>query len=153
MRETLLVIHIIGVAAWLGANLTMAFAGSYNAGAEPSTRRWWAVTQGNMGRIYKSVAAVVVLVTGVWLVLDDAGISMGSTFVSIGYAAIIIGILFGIFVYGPGCRRMAQAIDEGDGEAERSANSRLAVVGGIETIILVVTIVAMVGGWGLRAPG
>jgi uncharacterized membrane protein len=153
MRETLLVVHIIGVAAWLGANLTMAFVGTSNAGAEPGTRRWWAVTQGNMGRIYKSVAAVLVLVTGVWLVLDDSGISMGSTFVSIGFAAIIIGILFGVFVYGPGCRRIAQAIDEGDGEAEKSANSRLALVGGIETLILVVTIVAMVGAWGLRAPG
>lgn len=152
MRDTLLVIHIIGVAAWLGANFTMAFAGSMTAGADASTRRWWAGTQGNLARIYKSVAATVVLITGVWMVLDNAGLSMGSTFVSIGFAAIIIGILFGIFVYGPGCRRIAEAIDEGDAASEKSVNNRLAGVGAIESLILVVTIVAMVGDWGIRVP-
>jgi hypothetical protein len=153
MRDTLLVLHIIGVAAWLGANLTMAFAGSMSPGADASTRRWWAGTQGSLARIYKSVAATVVLVTGVWLVLDDEGLSMGSTFVSIGFAAIVIGILFGVLVYGPGCRRIASAIDEGDDATEKSVNNRLAAVGGVETLILVVTIVAMVAGWGTRAPG
>ena len=152
MRDTLLVIHIIAVAAWLGANLTMAYAGSANAGAEAVTRRWWAALQGNLGRVYKSVAAVIVLISGVVLVLDNEGLSMGSTFVSIGFAAIIIGILLGIFLYGPGCRQIASAIDEGDEAQEKSANNKLAVVGGIETLILVVTIVAMIGEWGLRAP-
>ena len=152
MRDALLVIHIIGVAAWLGANMTMAFAGSMAPGAEAPARRWWAATQGNLGRIYKSVAAVVVLVTGVWLVLDNEGISMGSTFVSIGFLAILIGILLGVFVYGPGCRQIAKAIDDGDEASEKAANNRLAAVGGIETIVLVLTIVAMVGAWGLRAP-
>jgi uncharacterized membrane protein len=152
MRNALLVIHIIGVAAWLGANTTMAFAGSLNTAAEPTTRRWWAVAQGNLGRIYKSVAAVIVLVTGVWLVLDDPGLSMGSTFVSIGFATIIVGILLGVFLYGPGCRRVASAIDEGDEASEKAANNRLSLVGAIETAILVITIVAMVAEWGARAP-
>lgn len=152
MRETLLVLHIIGVAAWLGANFTMAFAGSMTGEADASTRRWWAGAQGSLARIYKSVAATLVLITGIWLVLDDGGLSMGSTFVSIGFAAIIIGVLFGIFVYGPGCRKIADAIDEGDDASEKSVNNRLAGVGGIETLILVVTIVAMVAEWGARAP-
>ncbi|MGI9579283.1 MAG: hypothetical protein ACR2OH_13875 [Microthrixaceae bacterium] len=152
MRDTLLVLHIIGVAAWLGANFTLAFTGSMTSEADPSTRRWWAGAQGNLARIYKSVAATLVLITGVWLVLDNEGLSMGSTFVSIGFAAIIIGILFGIFVYGPGCRQIAAAIDQGDDASEKSVNNRLAAFGAVESLILVVTIVAMVGGWGLRAP-
>ena len=48
------------MAAWLGANLTLAFAGSMIRAADPVARRWWAETQGQMARVYYNIAGVVV---------------------------------------------------------------------------------------------
>lgn len=147
MHTTLLVLHLIGVAAWLGGNLTLAFAGSMSSGADPATRRWWAATQGSMARIYFSLAATLVLVTGVALVLDEEGVEFSDTFVSIGFLAVIVGLVLGIFVFGPGTRKIVAAIDDGDAEAERAGNSRLALNGVVSSLVLVVTLVAMVAGW------
>lgn len=147
MHTTMLVLHLIGVAAWLGGNLTLAFAGSMSGGADPVARRWWAVAQGSMARIYFSLAATLVLVTGVVLVLDEDGVEFSDTFVSIGFLAVIVGLVLGIFVFGPGTRQIVGAIDDGDAAAERAGNSRLAINGVVSSLVLVVTIVAMVAGW------
>ena len=147
MHETLLVLHLIGVAAWLGANLTMAFAGSMTGGADASARRWWALAEGNLARVYKSIAATLVLLTGVFLVLDESGVEFSDTFVSIGFLVVIVGALLGIFVFGPGCRQIVAAIDGGDTAAEKKVGNRLATVGAIDTLLVILAIVAMVGGW------
>lgn len=149
MSDTLLVIHIIAVAAWLGGNLTLAFAGSMTRDADAGTRRWWAATQGNMARIYFNVAGILVLLTGIGLVVDADRYSFSDPFVSIGFLAVVIGALLGIFVFGPGCRELVAAIDEGDEAGERSTTSRLTAVGMVDTLVLIVTIVAMVAKWGL----
>ncbi|MCP4437012.1 MAG: hypothetical protein GY812_16140 [Actinomycetia bacterium] len=151
MRNTLLVIHIIAVAAWLGANLTMAFAGSMTRGADVAARRWWAAAQGNLARVYKSIAATVVLITGVWLVLLTVeGVRLfefSDPFVSIGFLVVIVGAGLGIFVFGPGCRQIVASIDSGDAQGEARATNRLSVVGLVDTLLVVLAIVAMVGGW------
>lgn len=147
MHTTMLVLHIIGVAAWLGGNLTLAFAGSMTSGADPAARRWWAAAQGSMARIYYSLAAVLVLVTGVVLVVDSENTEFSDAFVSIGFLAVILGLVLGIFVFGPGTRQIVAAIDDGDEAAEHAGNSRLAVNGIVSSLVLVVTIVAMVAAW------
>ena len=68
----MLVIHIIAVAAWLGANLLQAFASPLAAGADPVARRWWADAQGRLSKVYYSAAGVVILLTGVFLVIDNS---------------------------------------------------------------------------------
>jgi uncharacterized membrane protein len=149
MRNTLLVLHILAVAAWLGGNLTLAFAGSMTRGADTAARRWWAATQGNMARLYFNVAGIVVLLTGIGLVIDSDFISFSDVFVSIGFVAVIIGALLGIFVFGPGCRELVASIDAGDTTAEASTTTRLTAVGIVDSLILILTIVAMVAKWGV----
>jgi hypothetical protein len=53
-----------------------------------------------------------------------------------------------MIVFGPGTRALAAAIRSGDEETERSVNTRLTLFGVLDTVILVVTIAAMVGKWG-----
>lgn len=148
MRNTLLVLHILGVAAWFGANMVLAFAGPRVASASAETRRWWAETQGAMARVLYNVAGVLVLITGVALVLDG-GAEFSSTFVSIGFLAVIVGAGLGMAVFGPGSRKLVAAIDAGDTATEKSLNGRLAVFGAIDSLVLVFTVAAMVGKWGL----
>jgi len=147
MSSALLTIHIVCVAAWLGGNLTLAFAGSMVRTADVGARRWWAATQTSMARTYYNIAGILVLVTGLGLVFDGP-YEFSNAFVSIGFLAVIIGALLGIFVFGPSGRELVAAIDSGDTAAESALNSRLAFAGVIDTLVLVVTIVAMVGHWG-----
>lgn len=146
--ELLLVVHIVAVAAWLGANLVQAYLAGRTRRAGVAERRWWVETQGAMARVYYSVAGVVVLVTGVLMVLDDRA-EFSDAFVSIGFAAIIIGIVLGVAVFGPGSRRLAAAIDAGDAATERALDTRLGIFGVVDTLVVVVTIAAMVGKWGV----
>ena len=149
MRQTLLVLHIIGVAAWLGGNLVLAFVGPRIGSAEATTRVWWAETQGAMARVLYNIAGILVLVTGVGLVLDSDFFEFSNMFVSIGFLAVIIGAVLGMAVFGPGSRALAAAIRDGDAEAERAVSARLTAFGVLDTIVVVVTIVAMIAKWGL----
>jgi hypothetical protein len=149
VRTTLLVLHIIGVAIWLGANGVLAFAGPRAASAGPEVRAWWADTQGAMARVLYNVAGVLVLLTGLALVLRSGSpFAFSDTFVSIGFLAVIIGAGLGMAVFGPGSRALSAAVRSNDGEAERQVSSRLQAFGILDTLVLVVTIVAMVGKWG-----
>ena len=149
MRQTLLVLHIIGVAMWLGGNVVLAFVGPRIGSAEASTRVWWAETQGAMARVLYNVAGILVLVTGVAMVIDSDFFEFSNLFVTIGFLAVIIGAVLGMAVFGPGSRALAAAIRDGDAEAERTVSARLTAFGVLDTIVVVVTIVAMVAKWGL----
>ena len=151
MRTFLLVLHIAAVAVWLGANAVQAFAGPRVAKAPQAARLWWAQTQGAMARVLYNVAGVLVLVTGVLLVLreGDDGYEFSTTFVTIGFVAVVIGAALGMAVFGPGGRRLVAAIEEGDEVTEKSTIARLASFGVLDSLVLIVTMVAMVAKWGL----
>lgn len=149
MRTTLLVLHIIGAGTWLGANLVQAFMSSRIPTASVEIRRWWSDSVGAMTRVLYNVAALVILVTGVWMVLDSDFLSFSDTFVSVGFLAILIGAVLGMAVFGPGMRRLSAAITSGDAQAEASITRRLTAFGILDTLVIVVTIVAMVAKWGL----
>ena len=102
-----------------------------------------------MARVLYNIAGILVLVTGVGLVLDSDFFEFSDMFVSIGFLAVIIGAVLGMAVFGPGSRALAAAIRDGDAEAERTVSARLTAFGVLDTIVVVVTIVAMVAKWGL----
>ncbi len=149
MRTTLLALHIIGAGTWLGANIVQAFMSSRIPNASAEVRRWWAESLGSMTRIVYNGAAVLILVTGVWMVLRTDYFSFSDTFISIGFLAILVGAVLGMAVFGPGLRQLAAAIGDGDQAAEASVTRRLTTFGIIDTLVVVVTIVAMVAKWGL----
>lgn len=149
MHDTLLVIHIIAAAVWLGGVLTLSYAGSMLGGADPSARRWFAGAQLNAGRVLFSISGVLILITGVWMVLDSDLFEFSQAFVSIGFLVVIVGIVLAIAVYAPACRAAAEAVEAGDEAAESRANSRLMATNIANAVLLVVAIVAMVGAWGV----
>jgi hypothetical protein len=56
----------------------------------------------------------------------------------------VVGALLGIFVFDRGSERAAAAIDGGDEPAIRSATTRLAGFGVLDTVLLLFTISTMV---------
>ncbi|HKY13508.1 MAG TPA: DUF2269 family protein [Microthrixaceae bacterium] len=150
MRTTLLVIHLVGVALWLGANGVQAFVSPRVAKAPADARLWWAHSQEHMAKVLYSVAGVAILVTGVWMVLlESTPWEFSDAFVSVGLAAIVIGIVLGVVVFSPGSRHVAAAIESGDEAEEKTLSNRMAAFGILDSLIVVVTIVAMVGKWGV----
>ena len=151
MSDTLLVIHILAVAVWFGGILALSFAASTLQGADAAARRWFADAQLAVGRIVFSAAGILTLISGIWLVIDsERGISMGSTFVSIGFLVVIIGTVLGIGVYAPACKQMIAAVDAGDAASEAAASRKLTTTNAVNAILLLVAVVAMVGEWGIR---
>lgn len=147
MRDVYLVLHIIGVCLWLGANGVLAFMGSRWSSASTEVRAWWAESQAAMARVLYNIAGGLILVTGILLAAQAKVFK--ATFVSIGFAAIIAGAALGMLVFGPGARQLAAAVRAGrEGEANQ-LQQRLAMFGLLDTVIVVFTIVAMVGKWGL----
>ena len=132
MRQTLLILHIIGVAIWLGGNVVLAFVGPRIGAAEATTRIWWAETQGAMARVLYNVAGILVLVTGVGLVLTSDFYEFSNMFVSIGFLAILVGAGLGMAVFGPGSRALAAAVRDGDADAERAITARLTAFGALD---------------------
>lgn len=147
MRNVYLVLHIVGVCLWLGANGVLAFMGSRWSTASTEVRAWWAESQAAMARVLYNIAGGLILVTGILLAAQAKVLK--ATFVSVGFAAIIAGAAMGMLVFGPGARQLAQAVRSGrEAEANR-LQQRLAAFGLLDTVIVVIAIVAMVGKWGL----
>jgi hypothetical protein len=95
------------------------------------------------GRLYMPVG-IVVAATGIWMILIRETFDFSSVFVGIGFAVVIIGALLGKFVFEPGSERAAAAIESGDQTAIRSAASRIATFGAIDTLLVLLAITVMV---------
>ncbi|MGH3651007.1 MAG: DUF2269 family protein [Acidimicrobiia bacterium] len=143
-REILLVLHIAGAGVWLGTNVVQAVVPPMAARAGAATLiGWYRISSALATRLYIP-ASVLILVTGVLMVLEIDNYGFDSTFVTIGFAMILIGALLGQFVFGPGGRTAADAVESGDPTAIRSSVSRLTTFGVIDTILLLFTITVMV---------
>jgi len=143
-REILLTLHIAGVGTWLGANVVQAVVPS--AAARVSTAAlagWYRVTSMLSRRLYMP-AAILILITGILLVLENEVYSFGSVFVTIGFAMIIIGAVLGVVVFDPGGKAAAEAVESEEPSAIRAAVARVARWGLVDTLLLLFTITAMV---------
>ena len=144
LRDVLLILHIAGAGAWLGANIVQAMAPSLAAKQGPAAQAgWYRIAARLSSRLYMP-AAILILITGIWMVLLSDAYGFGTLFVTIGFGMIIIGALLGILVFDRGSQQAATAIEAGDQAAIRSATGRLAGFGVLDTLLLLFTITAMV---------
>jgi hypothetical protein len=139
-----LALHIIAVGTWLGANVAQLIVGARIRRAPGEVRSWWTHVGELLGKALYPAAGVVVLVTGIIMVIVGDQYSFASTFVSIGFAAVIVGAVLGGAVFGPRNRAAREAIASGDAEAESSARSTIINFAYLDTAIVVFTIFAMV---------
>jgi hypothetical protein len=144
LRDILLILHIAGAGAWLGANVVQAMAPSLAAKQGPAAQAgWFRIAAKLSSRLYMP-AAILILITGIWMVLLDDAYGFGTLFVTIGFGMIIVGAILGILVFDRGSQQAATAIESGDQAAIRSVTGRLAGFGVLDTLLLLFTITAMV---------
>lgn len=145
MSEGLLLLHILGVAAWIGANVTQAVVdSSMMEDRGPVAARWLRTTAG-MGKTLYMPAAILILVTGIALVVTSDGVfEFSDVFVSIGFVAIIVGAVLGFKVFEPQALKAADALDAGDGDIADAARAKIRQFGVIDTLLMVVAVWAMI---------
>ncbi len=147
MRNTLLVLHIVAVAAWLGSNVFQLLVGRRFAAEGGAAAASWMTSTVAMGRAIYTPAGILVLLTGVGLVLNSSVYGFGSGFVTVGFVVIIIAIILGVRVFGPAGELAAAEFAAGDDAHGREVFGRIARFGYVDTALVVVAIVAMVTRW------
>lgn len=149
MTQFLLLLHILGAATWLGANVALLFLGRrYSTTTGQVAAAHWR-SSGAMGKLVQTPAAIVILITGIALIVTgDGGVGFGSTFVSIGFAVVIIGAILGMVVFGPKSEQAATLHEAGNTKEAATVVSRLFASATLDTALVVLAIAAMVGKWG-----
>lgn len=150
MRTSLLYLHILAAGIWLGANMTQALmAPRMGRAGGNAAADYYRATVAMGTRLYMP-AAIVSLLTGIGLLLvENSPYSFGSAFVSVGFAMVLIGAVLGVKVFGPQGEKAAQLSAAGDASALAPVAARLRSVGMIDSVLLLLTIAAMV--WKLGA--
>jgi hypothetical protein len=145
MRNLLLIVHITAVAAWLGANFTQGVVGGRLIADEHLTAAAWMRSTLRMGQVLYPPAAVLILLSGIFLVLTSKGAyRFDSPFVAIGVAVVIAGAVLGSLVFGRLWKRAAE-LHEAGGSADLAAiHQRLTFWGILDTVLMLIALVAMV---------
>ena len=148
MQELLLIIHILAVGAWVGANVVQLASTRrmLNIGGEVGAE-WMRNIETWARNIYMPVG-IVLLATGIAMVINNDAWEFSHAFVSIGFLVVIVAAALGMVVFAKGARRAAAAFDAGDDSTGRAEANKLMPWGMLDTILLVIAIAAMVGKWG-----
>jgi uncharacterized membrane protein len=144
VRDTLLIIHILSAAAWIGGSFMLAFAGPRMAKAGgPASGAWVGVVLEAVTRFF-TPAAVLTLLSGIGLVLAVEPWGWSDAFVGIGIAAVVVALSIAHMNNVPSLRGIQQAAQAGDMDA-LAVNARKVMAGGATiSLILILTEVAMV---------
>ena len=144
MRDTLLIIHILAAATWIGGSMAVAYLSG------PMRKKGSDVGAGfmsgfeQMGRSYYPPTVVVLLVTGILLVLDSSVYEFQNGFVIVGIASVIVGILLGTKVFAPLAKSAVRAHNDADATAVARTYRRFRAFGVLDLAILVFAVFAMV---------
>ncbi len=152
MRTFLLVVHILAAGAWIGANVTQVVVTprvSKMGGAAAAT---WMRSTVTMGRVLYTPAAILSLITGVALVIrSNSPYEFEQAFVVIGFVMVVVGAFLGMRIFGPQGEAAADAFEAGDPDRARAIVSRVLGFGYLDSVLLLVTVTAMVAKWGIGA--
>ncbi len=149
MRDFLLVIHILAVGTWIGANVTQFVVTPKLRDQGGAAAAAWMASVVRMGRLLYTPAAIVILLTGIGLVLDSDLYEFEHVFVVLGVLTVIVGGVFGARIFGPKGDQAAQAFGGGDDATGVAVVNSTVPFALIDTALILVTVVAMVGRWGV----
>jgi hypothetical protein len=142
----LLVLHIVGVGAWLGANFVQLVLSPRLAKASAEVASAWTRQTIWLGQRYYGPVGALIGVTGVLLVLE-VDWPWSSGFIWVGVTVIVIGATMGIAVFGPLAQRRVAALDSGDRARADAVQRHIIGFALVDTALIVVAIAAMVHKW------
>jgi hypothetical protein len=145
-RTLLLVLHITGVAAWLGANFVQLVLSPRFARGPADIAAAWTRQTIFLGERYYNAAGGLIGLTGVLLVLETPwGWEAG--FVWVGIAVVAIGGTLGGAFFGPLAKRRAAALEAGDPATADRAQARIIPLAVLDTVLILTALLAMVHKW------
>jgi len=147
VEEFLLTLHILAAGTWIGANVVQFVVTPRVGGAGAEVAAHWHRTAVSLGLKLYTSAAILLVITGFGLVgVSDGLYEMSDPFVSLGFLTVIVGAALSMRVFAPLGRRIADTYERGGdtGPLER----RRATLAGVDTLLVVVTVAAMVAKWG-----
>lgn len=147
MDGLLLFLHIAAAGTWIGGNIAQfVLKPRFASGSDRSS--FWLGTV-DMGRKQYTPAALVLLGTGIWLVARNDAFQYETPFVAIGVVVVVLGAVLGMAVFAPQGRKAASLRQQGDDAGALAVERHLSVVGGVDTILVLIAVAAMVWKWGL----
>jgi hypothetical protein len=146
IRTSLLVVHLVGVAAWLGANFVQLFLAPFFARRSTGDQVAWVEATMALGQRYYNVAGSVIGFSGAALVVHGSW-SWSSAFIWVGFAALAIGAAMGLGVFVPLTRQQLSALR--DGSATQSLRRKILGFALLDTAIVLTAMVAMLRKWGV----
>jgi len=148
MASVLLFVHILAAGAWFGASVVQMVTNRRMAASSDEVAATWLRTVVSYGNSIYLPSALLLLVTGVWMVLINDAYGFGNLFVTIGFVMVVIGAVFGARIFGPLSEQAADLREQGNSAEAQPLYVRLRTAGMIDGLLLTVTIAAMVGRWG-----
>lgn len=147
-RNLLLVLHIIAVSAWLGANFVQIVVAPRMARVGGSTHLAWLSTSRMLGQRYYNVAGVLLGVTGVLLVIETP-YEFSAGFVAVGLSTIVVGALLGVFGFERWTKRQMLALESSPpDEPVATRMAQRVLVGALfDSALVILAIVTMVVKW------
>ena len=96
-------------------------------------------------------AAILIIITGTLLltVVDDSPYEMADMFVSVGFLVVFIGAGMGMAFFPKQSRAAAAAYEAGDTAGAKEIETKINIAGAIDTVLIVIAVIAMVGKWGV----
>lgn len=144
MEETLLVIHILSAAAWIGAGLFFGYAGPrFREIGGPAVSGWVRVALGAIPR-FVAPAAVLTALSGAVLVLVEDEYGWGDAFVWIGLTVFVVVLAIGLGWNAPKMRTALAALESGDMPTVAAAMRNVFYAGVVIIVLLVFAEFAMV---------
>jgi hypothetical protein len=144
-----LFLHIAAAAAWIGAALRQVVETPVAEKGVPAARALWYRNNVAMGTRLFAPAAVIVLLSGILMVIDNDAVGFGTPFVSIGFAAVIFGAAVGPAVFGKRGEAAAAKLEDGDVAGADAIAKKTRPIELLDLTVLLVTLAAMVWKWGL----
>ena len=146
-RTILLTLHIAAIASWFGADIVQ-HASRHRWGRETlEAKKAWARMLFWLHDRYYAVVVVVIIITGVALVFDGDW-SWGSGFIWVGVGAIVAGATLGGITLKGLAKKRVESLEAGDTAGADAAARQAVPIEVILTLIVLITIMAMVHRWG-----
>ncbi|MEZ5255374.1 MAG: hypothetical protein R2705_00320 [Ilumatobacteraceae bacterium] len=147
-RNLLLALHIAAVGGWIGANFVQfVLTPRLGRGTGATVAAWWD-SVALLSKKYYTYLAVIILVTGILLLVRSSSpVRVLNAFVSLGFLTIIVGEHWPV-PSSARSRKTSAAATEGDAGAVEAGYKRVAMLAVVDTVLVLVTILAMVAKWG-----
>ena len=147
LAEFLTWIHVLAAITWVGGATALVIL-VYRAGAtrDEGLLRGLVTQSEFLGRYVFTISSIVVLVAGVWLVIEVDAWEFSQGFISIGFAGIALGAVLGMAFYPKLWRQVGEAVDSASIEAPtaQKALRTLRGVASLEMAILAFVVWSMV---------